>query len=194
MIQVILIIAFVLVGSGSSYAAPDVVFKDSRPERDLTEKKEEAAYVYNPVGKTDPFAPFIVSAEQGLTGTQEKTAREGGSEWQSNMESILKDLKEPKTELQRIDISDLKLTSVIKGKDKAWAMVSDKEGRGYLIQKGTYIGTNGGIVDEIICEDKQTSFGIEAIRKITIKEPFFNQNKELDYKAVEMKMPLSVQN
>ncbi|MBN1277662.1 MAG: pilus assembly protein PilP [Deltaproteobacteria bacterium] len=186
-------IVFILMMAGSSYSMPDVVFKEARPEKDLTEKKEEAAYVYNPAGKTDPFVPFIVEVVERTKTTQEKAAKASSSEWQAKMESMLKEMKEPKTELQRIDIANLTLTSVIKGKDKIWAMVSDPDGRGYLIKKGTCIGTNGGIVEEIISEDRQTSFGTEAVRKITIKEPFFNQDRQLDYKKIEMKMPSEAQ-
>ena len=182
----------ILFGVQLSYAGPDVIYKGARPKKDLTKKEEQVKeYVYNPAGKVDPFASFIIKHEQGLKDTQEKRGRDKGSEWKAKMEGLLRDLKEPRTELQRIDISELTLTSVIKGKDKVWAMVSDPDGRGYLLQKGTYIGTNGGVVDEIICKDKKTPFGIESVRKITITEPFYDQGKELDYKSIEMKMPFA---
>ncbi len=191
MIQAILIIVFVLVGSGSSYAAPDIVFKDSRPEKDLTEKKEEAAYVYNPAGKTDPFAPFIKKQEKGLKDFKSERGAEKGTRLSPEIRDLLNELKRPQTELQRIEISELTLTSIIKGKDKVWAMVSDSKGRGYMLEKGSFIGTQGGVVERIICEEHETDFGIESIRKIIIKEPFINSDKNLEYKSIEMKMPIA---
>ncbi len=191
MIQAILIIVFVLVGSGSSYAAPDIVFKDSRPEKDLTEKKEEAAYVYNPAGKTDPFAPFITKQEKSLKDFKSERGAEKGTRLSPEIRDLLNELKRPQTELQRIEISELTLTSIIKGKDKVWAMVSDSKGRGYMLEKGSFIGTQGGVVERIICEEKDTDFGMESIRKIIIKEPFINSDKNLEYKSIEMKMPFA---
>lgn len=176
-----------------SYGSLEVIYKAPRPKKDLseelkkTEKPEEEKYVYSPQGKTDPFFPFIKKrpTKRQLGGAGEKP------EWMSKAEEVLKKLKEPKTELQRIDLTSLRLTAIIKTQGKTRAMVSDTKGKGYVLQEGTYIGTNGGVVDEIVCEDRQTAFGKQAVRKVIIKEPFVNRQGELDYDSIEMKLPYS---
>ncbi|RLI48243.1 MAG: hypothetical protein DRP09_21615, partial [Candidatus Thorarchaeota archaeon] len=135
---------------------------------------------------------FIIKEEESREDlgvddfTRKKTKR------MAAMERVLKKLREPKTELQRISISKLTLTAIIKGQTKTWAMVSDQKGRGYRLEKGTYIGKNGGVVDTIISEEKMTSFGRQSVRKITIKEPYINRDQNLDYRFIEMEMPYNM--
>ena len=103
---------------------------------------------------------------------------------------MLKDLKKPRTELQRIEISDLVLTAIIKTHGKVVAMVKGPEkSRGYMIKKGTFIGTNGGVVEEIISEERKTVLGKQLIRKVIIKEPYLDNDGKLRYRRIEMKMP-----
>jgi hypothetical protein len=71
-------------------------------------------------------------------------------------------------------------------------MVSDQSGRGYRLEKGTYIGKKGGVVDKIISEEQMTSFGKQSVRKITIKEPYINRDQNLDYRIIEMEMPYNM--
>jgi hypothetical protein len=101
----------------------------------------------------------------------------------------LKSLKEARTALQKLDLSQLKITAIVKGKDRSWAMVKDSKGMGYVLKKGTYIGTNGGVVDQIVRETKKTQFGRVVTRKVIIKEPYLTKEGKIDYKLVEMKMP-----
>lgn len=171
------------------FADPGVVYKKARPQQDLT---KEEKYFYRPLGKVDPFAPFIIKEEErpedfGLDDLTRKKSKRLAA-----MDRLLKKLREPKTELQRIGISKLTLTAIIKGKSKTWAMVSDQKGRGYKLEKGTYIGKNGGIVDKIISEEKYTAFGRQTVRKITIKEPYVNREQNLDYRFIEMEMPYNM--
>ncbi|MCK4795693.1 MAG: pilus assembly protein PilP, partial [Desulfobacteraceae bacterium] len=171
------------------FADPGVVYKKARPQQDLT---KEEKYFYRPLGKVDPFAPFIIKEEErpedfGLDDLTRKKSKRLAA-----MDRLLKKLREPKTELQRIGISKLTLTAIIKGKSKTWAMVSDQKGRGYKLEKGTYIGKNGGIVDKIISEEKYTAFGRQSVRKITIKEPYVNREQNLDYRFIEMEMPYNM--
>ena len=98
--------------------------------------------------------------------------------------------QEPQTELERIELQKLTLTAVIKGKNKVWAMVIGPKGRGYFLEKGTKIGTHSGVVDEIVYDEKRTDFGVEIIRKVVIKIPYRNRNREIIYRSVEMEMPL----
>jgi hypothetical protein len=58
-------------------------------------------------------------------------------------------------------------------------MVRDPKGRGFVLKKGTRIGTNGGVVHRIARDDK----------KVIIKEPYLEDELHLKYKDVEMKLP-----
>lgn len=91
------------------------------------EKKEEPEYSYNPVGKPDPFKPFIQ-----LTPVREipRTA--------------------PLTPLQKYDISQLKLVAIISTPEGSVALVEDATGKGYFVKKGTLIGKNEGKVTRIL--------------------------------------------
>lgn len=184
-----------------SFAASDVVYKQPRPEKEIQvetkvgevkEVKEKAKedknqrYVYNPVGKTDPFEPFISKSRKG-SGARSLSAID--SELQ-DAEEIVSD-KEPETELEKVEISKLILTAVVRGKDKVWAMVTDSTGKGYFLEKGTKIGINSGFVDEIICEEKKTAFGVETVRKVIIKVPYRDRNRNIIYRSVEMEMPIT---
>lgn len=172
-----------------AYPGTTVVYKEARPKKDLAgtakdqaEIEKKAVYVYDPIGKTDPFIPFINKAG---TKAQKGLARPKRA---PKMEALLMKLKEAKTELQKIEMSQLTLTAIVRNEGKNLAMVSDPKGRGYLLERGTLIGTNGGVVHEIISEDKETSFGIESIRKLIIKEPYVNRQGNLDYNFIEKEM------
>jgi len=184
-----------------SYAGPSPVYKRPSPKKELknidgkvgltgdsTKIEEKEAYVYSPVGKTDPFEPFINKNKKGLKNIKLSDLRGKSAKWLAKMEAVLKKLREPKTELQRIKISKLTLTAIIKGKGKIWAMVSDSKGKGYMLKKGTYIGTNGGVVDKLVCEEQKTHFGIKSERKVIIKEPYLSSENKIENKIVEMKM------
>ncbi len=91
------------------------------------EKKEEPEYTYNPVGKPDPFKPFIQLVPV-------KEAR-----------------NTPLTPLQKYEISQLKLVAIISTADGTYmALVEDAAGKGYFLKKGTEIGKNDGKVTKIM--------------------------------------------
>jgi Tfp pilus assembly protein PilP len=187
--KAIVILSLMLFAVPLLFAGPDVLYKKARPQQDLTKEEQ---YFYKPLGKVDPFAPFIIQEEESREdfGVDDLTRKK--TKQLAAMELLLKKLKEPKTELQRIGIPKLTLTAIIKGKTKTWAMVSDEKGRGYKLEKGTYIGTNGGVVDMIISEEQNTAFGRQSVRKITIKEPYINRDQKLDYRFIEMEMPYNI--
>ncbi len=137
-----LLLAFVLVFFAFEMvlASQDVIYKEPRPpkkvfkeERELGkpqamgEKKKEITYIYDPTGKTDPFKSFIAIQEE----MEEKKKRK------------------PRTYLETVDLSQLELSVIITSGKGHWAMVRDSKGLGHVIKKGTYIGTNGGIVHDI---------------------------------------------
>ena len=98
-------------------------------------------YVYDPSGKRDPFQPFIAAQ------TPVKPAGE----------------EVPITPLQKYDLSQLKLVAIIVGAGEGSAMVQDSEGKGYIIKKGVYVGSNFGKVktvlkDRVIIEERYKDY------------------------------------
>jgi type IV pilus assembly protein PilP len=115
-------------------ASQEVIYKDTRPLKKLfdTEKstgdsKVDKGYLYDPIGKTDPFKSFIAIREE----TDKKKRRK------------------PKTYLETLSLSQLDLTSIVISSKGRWAMVRDSKGLGHVIKEGTAIGTNGGVVHKI---------------------------------------------
>jgi len=98
-----------------------------KTEKKDLEKKEEKEYVYDPVGKTDPFKPFIQ-----LTPVRESARNV------------------PLTPLQKYEISQLKLVAIISTPEGNIALVEDSTGKGYFLKKGTGIGKNDGKVTKIL--------------------------------------------
>ena len=137
-----LFLAFVLVFFAFEMvlASQDVIYKEPRPPKKIFkeeavsgkpeaegEKKKQITYIYDPTGKTDPFKSFIAIQEE----MEEKKKRK------------------PRTYLETVDLSQLELSVIITSTKGNWAMVRDSKGLGHVIKKGTFIGTNGGIVYEI---------------------------------------------
>ncbi|RLC31996.1 MAG: hypothetical protein DRH37_01705 [Deltaproteobacteria bacterium] len=190
------ILTLVLSGVQVSHAGPAVSGKAAPSESGLQseekpgrknakpEKQKKERYEYNPAGKTDPFESFLKSGK-GRGGATSLAAGDLELEGAKAIESS----REPETELEKLEISKLTLTSIIKGKNKVWAMVIDPKGRGYFLEKGIRIGKHGGVVDEIICRKKKTDFGTEIIRKVIIKVPYRDRNRKIIYRTVEMELP-----
>jgi type IV pilus assembly protein PilP len=103
---------------------PEVAPK--KEEEKAVAEKKEPPYTYNPVGKRDPFKPFIALGPK----------KPGPP-------------KTPLTPLQRYDVSELKLVGILKGPKGYQALVEDAGGKGFIIAKGTFIGRGDGRVKEI---------------------------------------------
>jgi len=95
------------------------------------------AYSYNPVGKPDPFRPFIdidISAKKP----------EPKKDDTKNLSSIFP--------LQRVGIENFRLVGIIGNDAKRLAIVEDATKKFYPLFKGTYIGTKNGRVVEIMSD------------------------------------------
>jgi len=133
--------------------SPSVEKKKEEPtkvaEKKDVEKKEEVEYSYNPVGKPDPFKPFIQLTSRGGSRTA-------------------------LTPLQKFDISQLKLVAIISTSGGNIALVEDSTGKGYFLKKGTWIGKNDGKVtkilkDKVIIEEVyQDIFGQTKTNEISL--------------------------
>ncbi len=129
-------------------ATPEAeVDKEPSPE-DIIKK---VAFVYDPKGKMDPFRSVFVA---------QRRAREGGriridaDEGRRNI---------PLTPLQKVAVSQLKVVGIIMAPTGNKALVQDPEGKGYVITKGTYVGSNFGQVtkilrDRIVVEEEVEDF------------------------------------
>ncbi len=142
----------------------------------------------------DPFLSYLIKAQKNLSKLEEEKQRrlkmEQVKEKKRKLAAAekLKALRKAHTELQKLDLSQLTLTAIIRGKDNAWAMVRDRAGRGYILKKGTFIGKKGGVVDEVIWEVKKSAFGRRYVRKVVIKEPYLYKEQYIKYKSVDMEM------
>ena len=113
-------------GTGEEVLNVSATIDSETPANESTD-----GYLYDPRGKTDPFKSFIAIQEE----MEEKRRRK------------------PRTYLETVELSQLQLTAIINSEKESWAMVRDSKGLGHVIKKGTYIGTDGGIVHEI--KDKE---------------------------------------
>ncbi len=115
--------------------------------------------MYDATGKIDPFAPLF----------QEKRG--------SPRKSKKKIKRIPRTPLERIDLSQLKLVAIIVASSGNRALVEESNGKGYVIKAGTYIGTNGG---KIVNIKKEAVF---------VEEQFEDVFGEIQTRKRELKLP-----
>ncbi|MBW1779184.1 MAG: pilus assembly protein PilP [Deltaproteobacteria bacterium] len=168
------------------------IYKDLRPERTAEKEVSVQKEDFDPEKLPDPFLSYLVGRGKRLEEqTEEELRRRMEAERKRAAEEAalmkrriaakkrLEDLKRPRTELQRMHIGQLILTAIVQGKDKAWAMVRDETGRGFVLKNGTLIGRNGGKVFKIASNEK----------KVIIEEPYLEKGLYIKYKRVEMKLP-----
>jgi len=164
-----------LVNAGSSKEIPLPAYKDLRPQKQP----------FDPDRIPDPFLSYLVKRGQQATAkAEEESLKQIAAEERLKREKQaaadkLKELLVARTELQKLALSQLTLTAIVQGEGKAWAMVRDPKGRGFVVKKGTRIGTAGGVVDRIARKEK----------KVIIKEPYLEKELHLKFKDVEMKLP-----
>lgn len=103
-------------------------------------------FTYNPRGKPDPFRPLVVEKPEAPPPPAHKVQP--------------KPTLEPRTPLERFDLSQLKLVAIIWNIKDPRAMVEDSAGKGYIITSGTNIGRNKGVVTKI------NSTGVVVTEKI----------------------------
>jgi len=111
---------------------------------------------YDPQGLQDPFVPFVMPEEP--------------------VDSVpsLERLR-PLTPLERVELGQLKLVGVMQAPGRAqeiMAMVEMPDGKGFVLHKGTRLGSNQGEVVEIhqdrvvVREYIQGPYGLEKTRSI----------------------------
>ena len=121
-------------------------------------KTPEITDLYIPEGKLDPFEPLFKKERVSLAVGEKKIKR-----------------RKPLTPLERINLSQLTLVGIIQAPSGNRALVQETTGKGYVVKKGTYIGTNSGKIvqilkDRIIIEEESEDiYGKVSIIKKPIK-------------------------
>ena len=117
---------------------------------------------YSPKCKIDPFEPLFKSTFKSDDNTSftPKPLPEG---------HIAGDL-------EKIDLSQLKLTGVVVTTNRNLGLVQEATGKGHIIYKGSYIGTRGGRVVDILKN------------KVVIKETMENNQGRIVAQKKELKI------
>lgn len=109
----------------------------------------EETYTYMPAGRRDPFrSPLLGLREKKATGL---------------------------TPLQQRSLSELRVIGIIWSSEGYLAMIETPDGKGYVIKKGTLVGPDGGVVEEItknsiIIEERfRDIYGKWRVRKTELK-------------------------
>jgi Tfp pilus assembly protein PilP len=154
-------------------AAPDRQIKALKPKSDIsvilesaeqeeiiaagTEFSRHVAPVYDPTDKIDPFEPLFKETPEIKSGSPDHAETAGNGA----------------TALEKVDLSQLKLTGIILAASGNKALVREASGRGHVISEGTYIGIHRGRVAGVL-KDK-----VIVKEKMKLKGRFFFQEIEL---------------
>jgi type IV pilus assembly protein PilP len=122
---------------------------------------------YNPEGRVDPFEPLFREEPVAAPVSVPITKKPKGP-------------TRPLTPLEKVDLSQLELKAILRTEAGNKALVEEASGKGYIIKKGTYIGTRSGIVvailkDRVIVEEEYE----DALGKVTIQEKELKLQKPL---------------
>ena len=121
--------------------------------------------VYKPPLKLDPFKPLITKKKKETAPPPDK-----------KIEKKIKKKKRILTQLEKFDLSQLKLTGVILTQKGGKAIVEESTGRGYIVKPGTLIGRNSGTVIQIYLD------------RIVVEEPVEGFAGKISYVRKEMKL------
>jgi type IV pilus assembly protein PilP len=127
---------------GKPAAEPTAGQETSSP---LVQASLEIASSYDPEGRFDPFEPLFKEkavAPQQVVAKKDKRQK-----------------RVPQTPLERVALSQLKLSAIMRTSRGNKAIVEDATGKGYVIAKGTYVGLNSGQVmvidsDRVVVEEE----------------------------------------
>jgi len=186
------IFAFSMLCPHGVHAASDVVYKPLRPPKDLKAEKDTLPPLVDLKNLPDPFLSYLVreGRNKAALKDQENQKRLDAEQKRKKAEQTLVKMKaaaaeklrrmrEPGTELQKLNLAQLTLTAIIQDGNKSWAMVRDEKGMGYILKKGTAIGTMGGRVAKIS--------GVQ--KKVVINEPYLEKELHIKYKPKVIELP-----
>ncbi len=137
--------------------APATAAGDAAAPR--AEAPPEDIFVYNPIGKRDPFRTFLTKENEDENGPA-------------------------RTDLQKYDIDQYKLVGIVWGNERPRALVQDPTGEGFVMEIGTYIGKNWGKVTQIqsdvvvVTEEYEAMDGRLIVNPIHLKLPQVQEQGE----------------
>jgi Tfp pilus assembly protein PilP len=116
-------------------------------------------YNYRWLGRNDPFRPFMDTEAKPKKKVEPATRTASGL---------------PISPLQRLDLGIIKVVGIAGDENQRKAVIEDTQKRFYPVQVGTHIGTNNGVIreilaDRIIVEEKTTVNGRMKVNLVTIK-------------------------
>jgi len=164
---------------------PNVIYKPMQPPTDLNAPQLEAMPSSDLKNLPDPFLSYLVRKvmQDSDVLEKEKRKRQEAEKKLAKMKEAAADelrrLREPRTELQKLNLHQLLLTAIVEAPNGQWAMVRDGKGMGYILKKGTAIGTMGGRVAKVSGSQK----------KVIIKEPYLEDELHIKYKTVFIELP-----
>lgn len=121
---------------------------------DSAKKDVEQEFVYNPIGKRDPFQSFISDGDPsgGVDGP-------------------------PRTGTQKYELDQYKLVGIIWGVERPRALMEDPDKVGHVAEIGTYVGRNWGKItmitsgEVVVTEEYQTIDGELVVNNISMRLP-----------------------
>ncbi len=124
----------------------------STPAVPTTTMTDPQTFVYDSLGKPDPFRPFI------------------------NFNEIERSIptREPKTPLEKYSLNQFKLVGILLA-GQPFAMVEDPEHISYTVTEGDHLGNLSGVIEKInekeiiVAEPYLDIYDREQIRKVTLK-------------------------
>ena len=136
---------------------PMTQLAETSPDLLAEQVGRQLAYFYDSEGKLDPFQPLFAPEAQRMAPAKKKGKKKE---------------RLPLTPLQRIGLSQLKLVGIIVSPTGNKALVEEPSGKGYIISKGTYVGTNFGRVkkvlnDRVIVEEEVEDFSSGELKPQT---------------------------
>ncbi len=111
-------------------------------------------FVYNPIGKRDPFMSFIDIDDPNAGGTGP-----------------------PPTGTQKYELDQYKLVGIIFGIERPRALMEDPDAVGHVAEIGTYVGRNWGKItmitsgEVVVTEEYQTIDGELVVTNISMRLP-----------------------
>jgi type IV pilus assembly protein PilP len=127
------------------------------PVTDLVDNKKnkvEQEFVYNPIGKRDPFQSFFTTEAGGVVGDGP-----------------------PPTGTQKYELDQYNLVGIIWGVERPRALMEDPDAVGHVAEIGTYVGRNWGKItmitsgEVVVTEEYQTIDGELVVNNISMRLP-----------------------
>ncbi len=141
-------------------SAAEVLPDTAQNPSNLVAASLQMAGTYDSTGRFDPFEPLFKESPQAAVSTAKD----------------LRKKRTPQTPLEQVALAQLKLSAVIRAPSGNRALVEDATGKGFVVEKGTFMGLNSGQVVRI---EKD---------RLIVEEEIENVMGELTVQATELKL------